>query len=205
MIMVRSMHMHLHKADMIMNNICGIKYQTRIIIDEFAGSQWSLEANKSFAKAQNINQKVEKSTNAAPKLKHNRNYSYKCTFTTLNGVGRTGPTNMDDYKGQCHENDTTLMTKSKGFIFKSQAYTGIQLQRWIVPKSGAWKIVCYGAKGGDSCWQKRKKKLIGGKGAKVGGVINLNKNDDIMILCGQMGESKENGYGGGGGGGTFFV
>ena len=132
---------------------------------------------------------------------------YACTFTTLNGEGRFGPTNMDDYKNGCHFNDVTLEMKietqikskpkknklfSLGKFGKSKKNdrkkstqgkdamdqnisdtTGMQL--WTIPKTGKYKIVCYGAKGGDSDGGK------GGKGAKVGSTLNLFKNDIIKM------------------------
>ena len=39
-------------------------------------------------------------------------FDYSCAFTTLNGIGRYGPTNMDEYKGQCHYNDVKLDVKT---------------------------------------------------------------------------------------------
>ena len=139
--------------------------------------------------------------------KHNL-YQYQCTFTTLNGRGRFGPTTIDEYKSSgtnknnCHFNDTTLELKKKSIFSSKTEPTGIQI--WKIPKSGQWKIQCYGAKGGDSKWDEFS--LFGGKGAKVGGIINLFKDDLIKIICGQIGITSENELiGGGGGGATYFV
>ena len=115
---------------------------------------------------------------------------YNCTFTTLNGKGRFGPTNMDEYKTQCHYYDTLFDSEQLG------------MQLWIVPKTGKYTITCCGAKGGDSG------NLLGGNGAKIGSIFTLYKNDTIKIACGQQGQQgaqNELFVGGGGGGGTFFV
>ena len=64
---------------------------------------------------------------------------YNCLFTTLNGSGRFGPTQIDRfYQGQDHEFDTKLDCEQEG------------MQLFTVPMTGKWKITCYGAKGGDS-------------------------------------------------------
>ena len=116
---------------------------------------------------------------------------YDCVFSNLNGTGRTGPTSLGTYyKDKCHEKHVKLEN-------------GIQI--WNVPCSGFYKIVCYGASGGDNSNSNK----TGGKGAKVGGLIKLNKNDEIKILVGQQGTfqntNRSNCSGAGGGGGTFVV
>ena len=82
--------------------------------------------------------------------------------------------------------------------------TGMQL--WTVPKTGCYRVCCYGAKGGDSMCNSDSlnRQLFGGKGAKVGAVLKLYENDIVKIACGQQGQASHDG-GGGGGGGTFFV
>ena len=99
----------------------------------------------------------------------------------------------DYYKGEYNGKDTIL-------LIKPQDDPGMQL--WTVPQTGRYKVVCFGAQGGNSIYQEMHY-LFGGKGAKVGGIIKLFKNDVMKILCGQTGETSTNGYGGGGG--TFFV
>ena len=122
---------------------------------------------------------------------HSSAYQYQCTFTTLNGKGRFGPTSIVGYyTNQYNFNDTSLNHNS--------------IQLWKVPKTGKWIVICYGAKGGDSI--NDHEHLCGGKGAVVGGVIKLFKDDIIGILCGHAGQNDNSGkFGGGGGGGTFFV
>ena len=122
-------------------------------------------------------------------------FGYKCKFTTLNGIGRTGPTKIGEYyQHGCHFQDTILDPKQEG------------MQLWTVPHSGKWRIICCGAKGGDSIDFEEDNHLFGGKGAQVGGIVQLYKNDIIKICCGQMGETSYIGtYGAGGGGGTFFI
>ena len=117
-------------------------------------------------------------------------FEYNCVFTNLNATGRLGPTSFENYYfGQYHENDVKLSNKYQGY------------QIWTVPKSGWYKIICFGASGGDNT----KYNLTGGKGAKVGGLIELKKNDQLQIVVGQTGQSTSNGLGGGGGGGTFVA
>ena len=120
-------------------------------------------------------------------------YKYDCVFTTLGGKGRIGPNSINNYKGLFHFKDTEL----------DRGHHGIQL--WTVPKTGKWHVVCFGAKGGDSVDTTNIITLSGGKGAKVGGILELRKGDVIKILCGQKGIDNRNKLGGGGGGGTFFV
>ena len=69
------------------------------------------------------------------KIKIHNFFKYSCTFTTLNGKGRFGPTYMADYLREVHFNDTVLDDEQKG------------MQLWKVPKTGKWKIICHGAKG----------------------------------------------------------
>ena len=104
------------------------------------------------------------------------------------------------YNGKDNEYDTILDDKQQG------------IQIWNVPKNGLWKIICYGAKGGDSTYKPllfgKNKHLSGGYGACVGGIIKLYENDKIKIVCGQMGIDDDGTYnvgGGGGGGATYFI
>ena len=113
---------------------------------------------------------------------------YKCIFTKCNGIGRFGPTRLD-YNKQCNQFDTILDFQQKG------------MQLWKVPQSGNYNVICYGAKGGDS--KANDKRLFGGRGAKVGGILKLYQNDIIKIVIGQQGMVGRRG--GGGGGGTYFV
>ena len=89
------------------------------------------------------------------------------------------------------------------------------MQLWTVPHTSKYKIICYGAKGCDAIFEMSAStgnktgcpdRLSGGKGASVGGIIQLFKRDVIKIAVGQMGETSSHPYGGGGGGGaTYFV
>ena len=124
------------------------------------------------------------------KVNIRREFEYKCTFKTLSCWGRNGPTKINvqgRYSNQDNKNDTTIDELQQG------------MQLWTVPQTGNWNIVCYGAQGGDSG------DLKGGKGAMVGGIIKLFKNDIIKIACGQMGGGCVPSGGAGGGGGTFFI
>ena len=104
---------------------------------------------------------------------------------------------MDEYKGQCHYNDTKLETK--GIL---NVKLGMQL--WTVPKTGKYKVICYGAKGGDSIDENENSHLFGGKGAKVGLIFKLFQNDIVKILCGQKGQDHNN-TNGFSGGGSYFI
>ena len=116
---------------------------------------------------------------------------YKCIFTKCNGKGRFGPTSLNDYIGKANEYDTFIDRKSKG------------IQLWTVPKTGTYKVICYGAKGSDSIYENNR--LFGGNGAIVGGTLILYKNDIIKIVIGQTNDGDGDSAGGGGGGGTYFV
>ncbi|ETN99760.1 hypothetical protein RFI_37707, partial [Reticulomyxa filosa] len=62
--------------------------------------------------------------------------SYSPTFTNLGATGRNGPTSLNTYyANQCHEKHVTLQN-------------GIQM--WTVPCTGKYKIIAYGARGGDN-------------------------------------------------------
>ncbi|TPG81292.1 hypothetical protein EEL32_20565 [Brevibacillus laterosporus] len=89
--------------------------------------------------------------------------------------------------------------------FKMDFYntgTGISgnLQKFIVPRGGIYKISASGARGGNVGGN------LGGKGAFVSGEFNLDEGDTIHLLVGHMGLDKPfSDYGGGGGGGSFAV
>lgn len=79
-----------------------------------------------------------------------------------------------------------------------------EIQEWVVPKSGFYRITAIGAKGGGDA---------GGRGAKMSGLFNLEAGEVLKILVGQMGESGysyNSSYGVyyryfSGGGGTFVA
>ena len=77
------------------------------------------------------------------------------------------------------------------------------MQLWRIPKSGKYKVICYGAKGGDST--SGDAHLSGGFGAKVGSIFKLFENDIIKIACGQKGKDGHDNAGGGGGGSYFIL
>ncbi|MCO5252760.1 MAG: PKD domain-containing protein [Bacteroidetes bacterium] len=108
------------------------------------------------------------------------------TFTNCGATGRLGPT-----QGQV--NTTYGSTTLNGQV---TSYAGIQ--SWHVPDDGTYQITVAGAKGGD----KNSGSLVGGKGAIMEGVFDLNAGEEIWILVGQSGNT---GSGGGGGGATYVV
>ena len=58
------------------------------------------------------------------------------------------------------------------------------IQTFVVPSTGAYKIEAYGAEGGPGATYAEGDP---GNGAKMTGTVNLNKNDVLQILVGQMG------------------
>ena len=56
------------------------------------------------------------------------------------------------------------------------------MQLWRIPKSGKYKVICYGAKGGDSIYTRCNEHLSGGFGSKVGSIFKLFENDIIKIV-----------------------
>ena len=132
--------------------------------------------------------------------------------------------NMDEYKGQSHYSDVKLDVKTTRkrtvkrkdnsrliSFFQREKEDKIEyttqtiptgMQLWRIPKSGKYKVICYGAKGGDST--SNYKHLSGGFGSKVGSIFKLFENDIIKIVSGQKGQDGRYG-GGGGGGGSYFI
>ncbi|MFE9081924.1 hypothetical protein [Bacillus mobilis] len=113
-------------------------------------------------------------------------------FTNCGKTGYKGPVQTDIDK---FYSGTTLAGQVK-------ASNGIQ--KWKVPKSGAYRIEAYGAQGGRHGWGQK----AGGYGAKIQGEFTLNAGEEILVIVGQMGgDSKASGdtdnAGPGGGGGSF--
>jgi hypothetical protein len=70
---------------------------------------------------------------------------------------------------------------------------------WTVPKTGTYRIVAVGSRGGQSYnWGP-----LGGYGAYMQGDFTLTQSTQLTIVIGQMGGG--NTYDGGGGGGSFVV
>ena len=105
-------------------------------------------------------------------------------FTTLGAKGSNGPDSNVGYRG-----------------------TGLQhvsvadgVQEWHVPITAKYNVEVCGASGGDgiSSFQG-----LGGRGAKVRGVLQLAKGERLKIIVGQRGLTKDGKHHGSGGGGTF--
>lgn len=81
------------------------------------------------------------------------------------------------------------------------------IQEWTVPKSGVYKISAKGGRGGHGGYFIK----LGGLGALIEGIFNLQGGEIIKILVGQKGqETGDQLYtsqtaAGGGGGGTFVL
>jgi len=105
---------------------------------------------------------------------------------TCGATGRNGPTN-----DQCKHYPAYS-------INKVQVFEGYQYYK--IPTAGGYTITAKGARGGNHG------QGLGGYGAKVTGTYNFNKNDELLMVIGQVGYDNPNytaQWGGGGGGGTF--
>ncbi|XP_068722524.1 ALK tyrosine kinase receptor-like isoform X1 [Montipora capricornis] len=105
-------------------------------------------------------------------------------FTTLGAKGRLGPESNVNYSGTGLEQ----VKVNKG------------VQEWQVPVTARFNVEACGASGGDGIYQKGAR---GGRGAKVRGILRLEKGDKLRIVVGQRGLTESNQKHGSGGGGTF--
>lgn len=108
-------------------------------------------------------------------------------FTPAGATGRTGPDQLDvdaAYDETNLDGDVTVI--------------GDGIQVWNIPQDGKWQITAYGAAGGDRGTRP------GGMGAVIETRVDLDADDTLRVLVGQMGtESGTNAAGGGGG--TFVA
>ena len=114
------------------------------------------------------------------------------TFTNAGAIGRLGPTQAQidaNYSG------TTL----DGLVTINETHQGIQ--EWTVLAAGTYTIEALGAKGGNSSAYS----FVGGQGARMKGEFQVNANQVLKILVGQLGGDVSQYKGSGGGGGTFVV
>jgi len=114
------------------------------------------------------------------------------TFTNAGATGRFGPT-------QAQINTSYAGTSLAGAVTINATYQGIQ--EWTVPAAGTYSIEAFGAKGGNSSDYS----LVGGQGARMKGEFQVNANQVLKILVGQLGGDVSQYKGSGGGGGTFVV
>lgn len=139
------------------------------------------------------------SSSPLPELYHFTSH----TFTSCGVTGQNGPT-LDQCK-TFTEYASASWTSNPDF-FNMNNNDGIQI--WTVPKTGMYRIIAQGAKGGHGGDANTK---LGGLGAHLEGSFNLTQGDEIFILVGQKGQeygdglSKTSSAGGGGGGGTFVL
>lgn len=114
-------------------------------------------------------------------------------FTHLHAFGREGPVSTDGYKGTSLDGQVKV---DKG------------IQQWTVPQTGNYVIEALGASGGNGtngtlprAWR------IGGLGARIKGVLFLNRGQTLKILVGQKGQPAmdQNPNPGNGGGGSFVT
>jgi hypothetical protein len=109
-------------------------------------------------------------------------------FSNAGVTGRTGPTQAQvdaNYSGTNLEGDINMTTQG--------------IQEWTVPVTGTYTIAAWGAKGGNG------QNYVGGLGAEMTGVFQLNAGQVLKILVGQQGGTHSVNKAGGGGGGTFVV
>ena len=110
------------------------------------------------------------------------------TFTNCDKTGKDGPTLSDCTSD---ENYSDSWTDNTSYFNVSDG-----IQSWTVPSTATYTIEVWGASAeGDR----------GGNGAKMKGDFDLEQNDVIKIIVGQMGDlySNSNNNSAGGGGGTF--
>jgi hypothetical protein len=74
---------------------------------------------------------------------------------------------------------------------------------WKVPETGTYRIIAYGAQGGNDIFN-GSVLGAGGLGAEIGGNFILTEGEVLQIVVGGAG-SDSNDAGGGGGGGSFVV
>jgi len=108
------------------------------------------------------------------------------TFTNATATGVSGPT-----LAQCRTaySATTWASNTAFFNMTTAGY-----QRWTVPKTGSYRLVCSGAYGGNGSG-------LGGPSITQTATFSLSAGDILSILIGQSGQSGTRQ--GGGGGGTF--
>lgn len=75
-------------------------------------------------------------------------------------------------------NIKNIIETDKKVVF---SYTG-NVQEYVVPESGYYKIECWGASGGNAGT------AIGGKGAYTNGIIYLSKDEVIYVYVGEEGK-----------------
>jgi len=109
-------------------------------------------------------------------------------FSNAGIMGRIGPTQAQvdaNYSGTNLEGDINMTDQG--------------IQEWTVPTTGTYTIKAVGAQGGNG------QNYVGGLGAEMTGVFQLNAGQVLKILVGQQGGSHSSYNTGGGGGGTFVV
>ena len=117
---------------------------------------------------------------------------HRYAFSTLEGMGETGPTSTSGYAGTSLDGKVTLSN-------------GIQI--WSVPETGRYVIEASGASGANGTNWNQSEWRIGGLGAKMRGTFTLAEGTKLKILVGQEGHHGAD-FGdapGGGGGGTFVT
>lgn len=111
------------------------------------------------------------------------------TFTNASATGINGPT-----QGQV--NTAYASTNLNGSV----TVTGLGIQNFTVPVTGAYRIEAIGASGASVSVSCNKN---GGLGARMAGDFTLTAGSVLKILVGQMGSTQ--GQDGGGGGGSFVT
>jgi hypothetical protein len=109
------------------------------------------------------------------------------TFTNCGQTGHLGPS-----QSQC---DTAYRSTS---LEDDELIVTFGIQEWVVPLTGRYRVSAYGAQGISADLH-----YLGGKGAEISGVFELEDGDRLYIAVGQ--EGIEASCNGGGGGGTWVM
>lgn len=103
-------------------------------------------------------------------------------FTNCGKTGQNGPSQSEcdgSYRGTPLADDRVVVSAG--------------IQEWEVPSSGRYRITAYGAQG------KSPDSRVGGNGAQISGVFELDGGQKLKVAVGQEGSSDGNQGGGGGG------
>ena len=100
-------------------------------------------------------------------------------FTNCSATGQNGPT-LTQCVSEYSDSHTRINMTTQG------------IQEWTVPKSGIYRLVVAGAKGGNAIFGAQNEPLqapYGGEGAKITGEFHLIHGEKIQIAVGQQGNT----------------
>lgn len=124
---------------------------------------------------------------------------YSFTTFTFGNAGYTGrgPPGLNQVVSAYKAADpTAAWVTNTAYLNMAQAPLAQQgYQAWTVPATGAYRITCAGAKGGNSS-------QAGGAGGIITASFDLNSGDKLIIIVGQIGVQQ---VGAGGGGASMVI